>query len=30
MNASRQSPRKVIDTVLSIRMEPDIQAIVQN
>jgi PilZ domain len=30
MNASRQSPRKVIDRVLSIQMEPDIQAIVQN
>jgi hypothetical protein len=30
MNASRQSPRKVIDRVLSILMEPDIQAIVQN
>jgi hypothetical protein len=30
MNASRQSPRKVINRVLSIQMEPDIQAIVQN
>jgi hypothetical protein len=30
MNASRQSPRKVINTVLSIQMEPNIEAIVQN
>jgi hypothetical protein len=30
MNASRQSPRKVINRVLSIQMEPDIRAIVQN
>jgi hypothetical protein len=30
MNASRQSPRRVINRVLSIQMEPDIQAIVQN
>ena len=30
MNASRQSPRKVINRILSIQMEPDIQAIVQN
>jgi hypothetical protein len=30
MNASRQSPRKVINRVLSIQMEPDIQAIVRN
>ncbi len=30
MNTSRQSPRKVINRVLSIQMEPDIQAIVQN
>src|SRR6266404_4092241 len=30
MNSSRQSPRKVINRVLSIQMEPDIQAIVQN
>src|SRR5260370_8322153 len=30
MNTSRQSPRKVISRVLSIQMEPDIQAIVQN
>jgi hypothetical protein len=30
MNASRQSPRKVINRILSIQMEPNIQAIVQN
>src|SRR5258708_2625051 len=30
MNASRQSPRKVINRVVSIQMEPNIQAIVQN
>jgi PilZ domain len=30
MNASRQSPRKVINRVVNIQMEPNIQAIVQN
>jgi hypothetical protein len=30
MNASRQSPRKVVNRILSIQMEPNIQAIVQN
>jgi len=30
MNASRQSPRKVVNRILCIQMEPNIQAIVQN
>jgi hypothetical protein len=30
MNASRQAPRKVVNRILSIQMEPNIQAIVQN
>jgi len=30
MNASRQSPRKLMNRVLSIQVEPNIQAIVQN
>jgi hypothetical protein len=30
MNASRQSPRKIVNRILCIQMEPNIQAIVQN